>query len=511
MNATPSLIDRLSFYALLVLASGLFWLSPHPPLLDLPQHAAQIAGLRDMMRGEFRWSELAEFQLLTPYYLSYGTGALLALIMPVHAALSLTLNLAFLAFIWGCIKLRRLFDGDFRLDVLFIPGFFSFSWQIGLTSYLIAVPLALFFIAFAIEHLRDSTLRSGLKMACMGIALFLSHALAAMYGGIFAGLYLLLHARRLPQLIKLSWPLIPMAVLFVFYYLTKNDVMNSGLSFILDLSWARFTQLIQGQIWTCIALDPTSSLIDLGLSLSITFIICLPALISRFEGNQEGSRIVLFAIACLILLLMPIRLLNVDLMNQRISPFLLPFFLLMFGHNPSFPSRNFLRWAPHFFCAALILLNAVLIEKFDVERKSFDAVMEKMEPNQRVLYIPFYKESLGINKMHVYRYFAVWYQVEKGGWVDFNFATNPPHLIKFRPQNAPPLGEDFVLKPYFNWDTMKAWNYRYILLRIPPGETLEKTTARLAGGPCKVSLVIQLDLWRLYERGACSSKVIDNH
>ncbi len=510
MDATPSVIDRLSFYALLVFASSLFWLSPHPPLVDLPQHAAQIAGLRDMIRGEFKWNDLAEFQLLTPYYLSYGTGALFALIMPVHAALSLTLNLAFLAFIWGCLSLRRLFDGDYRLDVLFIPGFFAFSWQLGLTSYLIATPLALFFIALTVEYARSPNLKSGFKMAGMGVALFLSHALAGLFGGIFAGFYLLFHERQhLPRLIKLSWPFIPMALLFVFFYWVKMDDLHAEHNFISDLSWFRIPQILTGQVWAGISPEESSSLIDNLLACSIACIFCLPFFMSQFKCFQQSYRAVLFTVAILIWLLMPVRLLNVDSMYERISTFLLPFFLLMFGYNPNISSRNLLRWVPHVCCGTIILMNAQLIKNFAAESSGFEAVLEIMEPNQRSLYIPFYKDSEAINKRHVYWHHGVWYQAEKGGWVDFNYAANPPHLIKFRPEKLPDIGADLLAQPYFDWKKLKAWNYRYYLLRVRPSEPLAQTTARFAGGPCEVSLVIQIDPWRLYERGACQALAID--
>ena len=145
-----------------------------------------------------------------------------------------------------------------------------------------------------------------------------------------------------------------------------------------------------------------------------------------------------------------------------------------------------------------------LIKEFDRENENFARVLEKMEPHQRVLNIPFNDVSTAANHMLVYWYYGVWYQVEKGGWVDFNFAYYRPHFIRYKQGQAPDIDRFFMWIPFFDAERLKIPNYRYVLLRVPADETQEASNARLTNALCPLTPLASEGPWRLYERGACA-------
>ena len=60
----------------------IFWLAPHPPMIDLPEHAAQVALLRDLLLGQSPWGDLFRINLFTPYLLGYALALPLSFLMP---------------------------------------------------------------------------------------------------------------------------------------------------------------------------------------------------------------------------------------------------------------------------------------------------------------------------------------------------------------------------------------------------------------------------------------------
>src|SRR5690606_41704732 len=52
--------------------------STYPPMVDMPQHAAQIESVRGYLQGRWAFAELFELKLCTPYWLGYGVAYLLS-------------------------------------------------------------------------------------------------------------------------------------------------------------------------------------------------------------------------------------------------------------------------------------------------------------------------------------------------------------------------------------------------------------------------------------------------
>jgi len=150
-------------------------------MVDLPQHAGQVVLLRDILLGQSPWADLFRINLFTPYLMGYGLALPLSLIMPVATALKLLLSLAYVAFVFMCVKLRQHFGADSRLDWLFPLAFFGVAYIYGFFTFLIAAPFSLWFILIADRYAQNQTIANTLKVAVIGSILLVSHGLIFLF------------------------------------------------------------------------------------------------------------------------------------------------------------------------------------------------------------------------------------------------------------------------------------------------------------------------------------------
>jgi len=168
---------RIVFFITVGVGGIVFWLAPHPPMNDLPQHAAQVATLHDLLLGQSPWDRLLRINLFTPYLLGYVLAAALSFVMPVAAALKVLLTLSFYGFVAAYVALRKHFGGDERLDWLCVPGFFGFAYAYGFFSYLVAAPIGMFLLVTARDYAEQPSARRGTVLLLANIALFFCHGL----------------------------------------------------------------------------------------------------------------------------------------------------------------------------------------------------------------------------------------------------------------------------------------------------------------------------------------------
>jgi hypothetical protein len=100
-----------------------------------------------------------------------------------------------------------------------------------------------------------------------------------------------------------------------------------------------------------------------------------------------------------------------------------------------------------------------------------------------------------------YLHFPLWYQVEKQGFVDFNFAYLYESVARLSSPQSPPYNDENFVKSTggLNWRRDYADQYRYFFVRhiypIPP--TL------FAGAKCPPVLLTTSGPWALFERQPC--------
>jgi hypothetical protein len=159
-------------------------------------------------------------------------------------------------------------------------------------------------------------------------------------------------------------------------------------------------------------------------------------------------------------------------------------------------------WLP-VVCWIFLGLHAERLFAFARESAAFDDVLAATEPGYRALNLIFDPTSAALNGAQAYWHFPMWYQAEKGGFVEFNAAGFLPQVVRYRPERIPPrfAGASFEWQyaATFNWAKDQAGIYRYFFVRtndpLPPDF--------FPAGHCKPVLRKSAANWSLFENVNC--------
>src|SRR5688500_17481241 len=121
LNSTLSLRNERLFLAIVVLSFAPLWVGSYLPMVDMPQHAAQITALREMWRGNEMFTQLFEINWFTPYLLGYLLLAALDTVLPMTVATQVIITASLLAMPLLTGRLLRVVGADERWKWLAIP------------------------------------------------------------------------------------------------------------------------------------------------------------------------------------------------------------------------------------------------------------------------------------------------------------------------------------------------------------------------------------------------------
>lgn len=503
----------IAFLVTALLAGGLFWLSPRLPMTDLPQLAGQVAIGRDLMLGTSRWQSLLYFNYFTPYLLGYGLALLLSFILPVSIALKLVLTAAYYGFVAACIALRRRLGGDRRLDWLFIPSFFGFAYLLGFYTFLVAAPLGVVFILQAHIYAKRPGLLFGLVLVLAGLALFLAHGLVFLLAAATGFFLLVMGLEQAPrQWSALVTHLLPYIALGLFCLL----YLRLGLRREVD-TWGGLPPVFWG--WNVYRLKylfiPMGILkADWNSGLLIGLMLCAPVVLgSRLNWHpwnwRRADAVVPFIVFMGAYALLPLHVFfaNTTHVYPRLVIFFLPFYALLFCARPASeavvrPARRYLAalWLP-LLCWSFLAIQSSRSIAFAKESASFDEVLAVTEPGYRALGLILDDGSPAFENFSIYRNFPLWYQAEKQGLVDYNFAHLAPQVVRFRATERDPFE---IIKDIgrIDWSDIAPGRYRYYFVRSEKGVPM----TYFAQGKCAPTLLKSSGAWSVYDNVNCYSE-----
>ena len=508
---------RLLFLATLAWGIAIFWIAPRPPLIDLPQHAGQVALLRDLVSGVSPWSGIFRINLWTPYMIGYGLAFPLSFIMPVGAALMTILSVAYVAFVLLGTRLRAHFGADPRLDWLFIPAFFGFAYSWGFYTFLVSTPVVILFVLAVDRYAQRPTLRRGIAAMLVGLALLLSHGLAFVFGALVAGcLYTLrLHAGGgawVARWLRGAWPLVVPGIACILLYLVSVRIQSEywahgKLPVTWDISVMRLPRMLANAIG-----DYYTPKIVLGVAMLA--MLAAPWLLGSRINRLHPAAWVLLIVVLVIEFLVPSTMISTAYLYQRFAVFFLPAYALVFLARPAGAaaasgnrrSGNRRSGAlPAIGLAALVggvwltlACHSLEMRRFADEAAEFETVLSTMAPQQRVLALTFDDRSAQANLDMPYRHYATWYQADKQGLVDFNFAWFPPQMVRFKPDQLSAVREGLRGRT-FSAAKYPLDPYRYIVIR----HTAPLPATLFDGAPCAPRAVMTQGSWTLFERSHC--------
>lgn len=495
-------VARLSFLATVVLAGAMVWITPRPPMSDLAQHAGQVAVWHDLLFGTSKWQPLLYVNYFTPYLLGYGLALGLSFLMPVGAALKLTLMLAYYGFVAACVLLRRRLGGDGRLDWLFIPAFFGYAFIWGFYPFLISAPIGVLFILVAHRYAGRPTLASGAILLVVGLALFYSHGMTFLFANAVGVVFVLLGHRAFVRTTVLLCPYVALGLWLVLYALIRSATTDASIPGLLDVDWAWDSTRLKFLVFSMGAFGA-----DWVFGALCLLMLAAPLVIGAQVNGRNFAAFVPLVCVLLVWLAVPHMVLNTAHIFQRFALFLLPFYALLFAApryvdngGPQTTRRIVAAlWLP-VLCWAFLAVKVERLVAFAKESAAFDIVAAAAQPGHRALGLILDPTSRATGSRVAYAQFPLWYQAEKGGFVDFNIAGTLAMVVRFRPEYAPVVTtHPGWLAANFDWMRDQAEIYRYFFVR----HSAPLPATYFPEGRCKPVLLKSAGEWSLFENVNC--------
>jgi hypothetical protein len=185
------------------------------------------------------------------------------------------------------------------------------------------------------------------------------------------------------------------------------------------------------------------------------------------------------------------------LLYQRLAVFLLPLLLLAL----EFPQETRPVWGniAMLVVAFTALINIDRFNSFNRETLGLSRIMTVMEERKNVLYMPVDPWESAL-RVPAHFHTGVWYQSEKRGIVDFNFAFFYPSMVRFQEGAHAWIPDDRVVwAPLgFEWGARNGEYYDYFIVYARN----DMTAAIFKDARDRVELVENVGWWWLYKKAA---------
>lgn len=493
---------RTSFWVTVFLAGFVFWIPTYPPMIDVPQHAGQVALLLDIISNDHHRTGDYYLNILTPYWLGYGLWALLAQIFTLVASLKILLTLTYWLYILASVNLRKEAKADPRLDWLLIPAFFGFSFKFGFLTFLMASPLVILMLVCTLKHCEKTSRKSSFILIIGGALLFCSHALAFLYW--LASSYLILLVHSDIKLLKRK-KLIPLLILSVlpplYFTLFKlnptNDQIISSHSVIWHYDSPRYLELL---------IYPYGAPGNSPMDMYIFILMMVSPLLLKSKIKFAQPIFAPFALLLSLWFLAPDYAMKTEFLYERFSLIFIPLYICLFTLtskskklSTSKPSRTIIHLAIPLLSLYTMLSIAWQFYLFDKETIVFSSVLNKIPEKGRLLSIIQDQSSPAARNITLYTNFGSWYQAEKKGTTDFSFAWFPPQPIRFKKENLPDISPTMPSNiKSIHWSKFDASRYDYFLIR-----KIASDKSLLIPHQC-TKLIADAGGWSAYARISCS-------
>jgi hypothetical protein len=442
--------NTIFYVAVGILATAPAWIVKHPPLQDLPFHVATLRLIHDHSNATFGFSDVYQLNLLrTEYLLYYLVGHMLAFVLGVKGA-SVALMCLYLGGTPLAMRdLLRALGRDERLSLFVVPLVPNVMFCFGLLPFVAGFPMMLLSLAAAARHFEYPTRRSGIVLGVLTVLTFFTHVLPfALFGVGCMALFPWLRPRRW---LASGAPLAVGLALVAWWVLgskaggTALDGLKNQRPFApLDGAIAQFLH------WTTnIFRDTTDEFWIVALGL-----VALAAL-GLSVGDAERSKAVgrgwfVVPVVCVLgYLTFGDMLGDVWMFGQRFAvPALLTAIPLL--RMPQ-GARGWTVAGAALVVAIGSIVNVcqhfVQFEREDIG--DFESALDSMQPRKKVAGLIYDKMSSLMGDHYVpYLHFVSYYQVEKGGVVQFAYTGFPHWPVQYAPGKYPPPGT----MPRLRWE-----------------------------------------------------------
>lgn len=479
------------FFACLLCATPIL-LAKYPAMVDMPQHAAQIAAIRHLLTDDdWRFAGFFELHWFTPYLFGYLLVVLLSYLAGVPLALKLVLAAAVVLFPIAGSRLIHATGGDPAWRWLLLPLPFGFAYQWGFLNFLVAAPIGLIFLSLLISLRDESNFAACARITLTLHLLFAAHILTAAFFCIAGMLMLLSPWNGIRDWLRRCLPvftILPVTVLWL--WLNIQHAPSAGAAVMWDIGLHRLTDLLPSLV--------SSPARVAGQFLGLLFL-AVPFLTGARPKRSIASWAP-FALYVAWMLTFPHYLSGTFFTYQRFGLFGIPLYLV------AFESRRTHLLAPEYMRSlvpglamifmALLGWHCIRVLTFNREVAGYVEVMKHAKPEGRMLMMAFNPVSQASN-LPLMLHFSGWYQAESGGLSEYSFSEFWGVPARFRADAPTTIRQGFEWRPdTFDWQRHSGELYDYFLIRHPANADTwihERTDGRAV-------LVARSGEWQLYGR-----------
>lgn len=500
--------DEMIFRLASLLCCVPVFLAQFPPMVDLPQHAAQIALWMNLGDSGFPFTSEFRVNLFTPYLLGYSLIAAITPALGILTACKVIIGLALAAFAHSTRFLLQRTGADPYWSWLIFPVLYGFAYQWGFLNFLIAAPVGLYFLGFVWRSNGNRTPGSSLLVASLLYLLFFSHALILALVCLIALTYWWHTNGSWQDFIKDAWPVATLAPLVVVWLISASHNSQVHEGTIWDLSWFN-TDVdfyysdasdwidpehpgwgrITGFIPRLVGLRPEVFATLFGVMLFL-----LPFLGGgRIAGDK--IRLIPLLLVASILMLMPSYFFGVAFTYQRFTLLAIPFFLIMIDapRQVGRVSSYLRKLAP---AIALVWIAYASVQAIQSNRDAagFDEVLAQMDPYKRARSLIFVRDD-GHSIAPPFMHFPAWYSALKLGTTNPSFAAFYQMPVVYQENKEPSVHWS---PTEFDWQADEGYKYDYFVISAPgdPGPYLFRYAT------CAMNLEMHSGIWWLYSRDA---------
>ncbi len=479
-----------AFLACSFLTGYLLWTNQYLPMVDLPQHAAQLSIWQRWDHPEFNYRVIYEHNWRASQQIPYFLICSFTWIFSIHTALRLALFVFLLGIPVATLFLLRETKLPIWIVFLTFPAAFSFSFYWGFINYLAATPLLILLLACTHRYSLEPTRARGLKLLLLNHFLFFTHPLGLLFGGLLSTPLIAARSAAPMTTVRRLVPWVlsaPIPLLWLLLTLSEDTVEPVQLAVTWwNLGFARvfeFFALIVG-------LGNVAGLLWGLILLSVPFIL-------GFRMAADWTRRVPLLTTAVLFLLFPMEFLSINFLYPRLA--VLTLVSLLYALDPA-PRRT-----PTPMHSVLPVLLAVLwliqlnikFAQFNEEAADFSKILEQASSNSKVVSLIFENASEHV-PAPVYLNFVGWYQVEKGGTADPSFAGVYTGRFRYRPEAKPDLPSGFSNHPeHFDWSA-QAHQFDEFIVRSSRRDPLDL----FADSENEVKMVDRSGSWSLFRRVA---------
>jgi hypothetical protein len=508
--------DAVSSIAFAIVVVGALWVVvwpftrvTHPPITDLPFHAAQVSIFRHYTDPAYHFREqftLHPFEV--PYVTMYGIGILAAYpfsivtaakLMAITMLLCLPFGLAVLSWGMGKSPLLGVLGLGFAWTDLTHWGFLNFAGALGLYAAAVGLALAL---------LREPSRRREILLGLTLAAVFFTHV----YRFPYAVLAILLAAAVVYPVTRRLRPIArPLGVttgLFVLWLLLRPKQLSPGFPE-LHFTATRWTK-IPDFLWSSYLgesgrFEHRAAFMMLG-ALAATVALALAFRDPPDDAATDARRFRRAATAVPLLLAMG-HVFAYFVLPARLGEWwyvypreIVAALFIAVAAVPTIPKTAWVRLGS----VSLLVLAASRMSDFVAARWSafapiddeFCSISALLPPAPKLAYLMF--DGTGFDKRNSpFVHLPAWVQAERGGWLSFHFAGWGIFPVRYRagsPAVPPAERRDFEWNPGWFDVTRQGRFFDWFLVR------LETEPAHVFARDPSIELVARRGRWWLYRR-----------